>query len=97
MKVEWPAGLAAAGLLATSGASSKRGIFSMRPNWLTRKLSHTPSSGTLPAPGGSPTPITARALGRAPSLGLDTASESFMLSLPAKPALFHGLRVSSPA
>jgi hypothetical protein len=44
MKVYWPQGLAAAGLLASGSTAVKRSFFSRRPAWLTRRLSHDYSS-----------------------------------------------------
>jgi hypothetical protein len=46
MKVEWPQGLAAAGLIATASSTSKRSIFALRP-WLARKPSADISVSSL--------------------------------------------------
>ena len=66
MKVEWPAGLAAAGLLANPGSGSKKSFFSgmKRPAWLLRKLSNEVLAGGAAGGEGSPTAHLAGLLGR---------------------------------
>ena len=51
MKVDWPAGMAATGLLASSQTPSKRSLFSgVRSAWLARKASAEAIAAAGPEP-----------------------------------------------
>jgi hypothetical protein len=93
MKVEWPAGLAAAGLLATGLTNSKKSIFGnmRRPAWLARNRStelpftnSAPSTYGLLEPAG-PSGCLGGVLARTPS----TTSQVRLCFAPATPLPWH--------